>query len=218
MNLKGHTREIVLGLMLVVLVAYFLWPTVPGDAQDTVEGGGGGRAGAVVLNSPDVDLALLSMQPGEYRGGGRNLFDYGKIQPPPPSAEELERLAREAEARRLREEEERRLQEEERERLRQEALRRQKELAEQRLNQASTPAAAAKPIPPTFPYKFIGVLGQAEERIAIFLDEKDFFMAQEGEDVKEDFRIVQIGYDTLRIGYTDPVFEGESEILQMGKK
>ena len=62
------------------------------------------------------------------------------------------------------------------------------------------------------------MLGQAEEKIAIFLDEKDFFMAKEGEAMKEDFRIVKIGYDTLQLGYTDPVFEGESEILQMGKK
>ena len=35
--------------------------------------------------------------------------------------------------------------------------------------------------------------------------------------MKEDFRIVKIGYDTLQIGYTDPQFKEESRILQMGK-
>jgi hypothetical protein len=220
-NLKGHTREIVLGGVLVALLFYFLMPAAPIEDTSSVDGDGtspviGGAR--TLLDAPDVDLALLTQQPGEYEGGGRNLFDYGRILPPPPSQEELDRLAREAEERRKREEEERLRREAEQEALRKAARERQAELAARRANQApSEPAPPPKPIPPSFPCKFIGVLGESSNKIAIFLDDKDFLMAHEGETVKEDFRIVKIGYDTLQIGYTNPQFEEESRILQMGK-
>lgn len=221
MSLKGHTREIVLGVLLVAALVYLFLPSAPqaGDlsAQDedrqTVTG-----TAASILNGPDVDLALLTQQPGDYDGGGRNLFDYGRIVPPPPTEEELARRARLAEDARLRAEEERKLRQEEEEALRLAALKRQKELGDKRRNiPKPPPREPAKPVAPSFPYKFIGVLGESESRIAIFVDDQDFLLAMEGEDVKEDFRIMRIGYDTLQIGYTDPQFKEESRILQMGK-
>jgi hypothetical protein len=222
MNLKGHMRELVLGVALVALLFYLFMPSVPqggdpgadGEERKAVTG-----AAASILDGPDLDLALLTQQPGDYDGGGRNLFDYGHIAPPPPSAEELARRAREAEAARLRAEEERKLREAEQERLREEARKRQEELAKQRREEPKPPPPKEppKPVPPDFPYKFIGILGEADSKIAIFLDDSDFLLAKEGEDVKEEFRIVRIGYDTLQIGYTDPQFTEESRILQMGK-
>ena len=218
MSLKGRMREIVLGVILVAALFYLFLPSAP-QAGDPSEDDQGRQAvtgtAASILNGPDVDLALLTQQPGDYDGGGRNLFDYGRIAPPPPSAEELARRARLAEEARLRAEEERKRREEEQEALRLAARERQKKLAEGRRN-APKPEPP-KPVPPNFPYKFIGLLGESESKIAIFLDNKDFLLAKEGEDVKEDFRIMRIGYDTLQIGYTDPQFKEESRILQMGK-
>ncbi len=221
MSLKGHMREIVLGVILVAALFYLLLPSAP-QAGDASEDGQGRQAvtgtAASILNGPDVDLALLTQQPGDYDGGGRSLFDYGRIVPPPPTAEELARRARLAEEARLLAEEERKRREEEQEALRLAALERQKKLDEANRNRPKPPPPAPpKPVPPNFPYKFIGVLGEPESKIAIFLDDKDFLLAKEGEDVKEDFRIVRIGYDTLQIGYTDPQFKEESRILQMGK-
>ncbi len=221
MSLKGHMREIVLGVILVAVLVYLFLPSVP-QAGDPSEDGQGSQAvtgtAASILNGPDVDLALLTQQPGDYDGGGRNLFDYGHIVPPPPTAEELARRARLAEEARLAAEEERRRREEEQEALRLAALERQRKLEEERRNAPKPPPREPpKPVPPDFPYRFIGVLGESKSKIAIFLDDKDFLLAKEGEDVKEDFRIVRIGYDTLQIGYTDPQFKEESRILQMGR-
>ena len=221
MSLKGHLREIVLGVILVATLFYLFLPSAP-QAGDFLAHGEDPQAvtgtAASILDGPDVDLALLTQQPGDYDGGGRNLFDYGRIVPPPPTEEELARRARLAEEARLRAEEERKLRQEEEEALRLAALKRQKELDDKRRNAPKPPPRLlAKPVAPNFPYKFIGVLGESESRIAIFVDDQDFLLAMEGEDVKEDFRIMRIGYDTLQIGYTDPQFKEESRILQMGK-
>ena len=37
------------------------------------------------------------------------------------------------------------------------------------------------------------------------------------ETVKEDFQIQRIGYDSLEMGFTDPLFAGESRVIPMGK-
>ncbi len=220
MSLKGRTREIVMGVSLLALLIYLFGPALstPDELLSESDRSSPTVSGVnAVLDGPDVDLALLTQQPGDYKGQGRNLFDYGRIAPPLPTQEELEaarlealRLKRLAEAKRESEDAKRA-------RMRQEALDRQKKLAETRKPISSQPPAPAKPKPPNFPYQFIGVIGPAEAKIAIFVDDKDFLMAQEGETLKEDFRIVKIGYDTLQIGYTDPQFEEESRILQMGK-
>lgn len=219
MSLKGHTREVVLGVSLVALLFYFFMPSAPPGSDlspDSEERRAVTGTVASILNTPDVDLALLAQSLGDYDGGGRNLFDYGRIVPPPPSAEEIARRKREAEELRRLAEEERKRREAEQEALREAARKRQVEMAN-RKPAPPPPKQPPKPVPPSFPYKFIGVLGESESKIAIFLDEGDFVLAQEGEKVKEDFRIVRIGYDTLQIGYTDPQFEEESRILQMGK-
>jgi len=220
MNLKGHMREVVLGVVLVALMFYLFLPSAP-QAEDLSPEDEARKAVSItaanILAGPDVDLALLTQQPGDYDGGGRNLFDYGVIKPPPPSAEELARRAAEAEKARLAAEEQRKRMEAEREAARLAALKRQKELDARRRDAPPPPREPARPVPPDFPYKFIGVLGPSTARIAIFVDADDFFLAKEGEDMKEDFRIDEIGYDTLQIGYTDPQFKEESRILQMGK-
>lgn len=223
MTLKGHMREVVMGVGLAALLLYLFLPSVPemGDlSEDARRRQALTGTAASILDGPDVDLALLTQQPGDYDGGGRNLFDYGRIMPPPPSAEELARRAREAEKAKKRAEEEREAERLRQEALRADALKKQQELADRRRD-APPPVpkepAKPKPVAPNFPYKFIGVLGEVESRIAIFVDDNDFLLAKEGEEVKEKFRIVKIGYDTLQIGYTDPQFKEESRILKMGK-
>lgn len=220
MKLRGHPREIALALILAAVLFWLFRPVPPSEATPPRDGDAEGVERALqTLQVPGVDLALLSVQrPGEYEGGGRNLFDYGVIKPPPPSAEELARRAAEAEEQRRREEEEQRRREAERERLRKEALEKQRALAAQRAAEADRPPPGPpKPIPPEIPFRFIGVVGEPTQKIAIFLEDKEFLLAQEGETLKEAFRLERIGYDTLEIGFTDPQFSDETRILQMGK-
>ncbi|MEE9127891.1 MAG: hypothetical protein V3U11_12195, partial [Planctomycetota bacterium] len=142
MSLKGHLREIVLGVVLVAALFYWFLPSVP-QGGDLSAQGGEPRAvtgtAASILNGPDVDLALLTQQPGDYDGGGRNLFDYGRILPPPPSAEELARRARLKEEARLLAEKERKRREEEQEKARLLELARQEKLAKDRANRPKPP-------------------------------------------------------------------------------
>ena len=218
MSAKGHAREIILGIALMVFVLWYFSPTAPPLV------GGTGESGEAVEDplrwmidrlQQGGDLEALVQVAGTYEGGGRNLFDYGVIKPPGPTPEELARLAEE---RRKREQEERERQAEA-ERLRKEAMARQSSQARdeaRRAAQDATPPPPAKPVPPAIDLKFIGVIGDPADKIAIFLDGKDFLLAQEGDVVKEQFQIMKISYDTLQMGFTDPRFEEENRILPMG--
>ena len=73
------------------------------------------------------------------------------------------------------------------------------------------------PPPPEIDVKFIGMVGASEDKIAIFLDGNEFLLAKVGETIKEHFRVEEIGYDTLRMGYTDPQFEDEHRVLHLGE-
>lgn len=219
MSLKGHIREIVLGAVLLVIVFWYFSPSAPPPAEEGEQDEA--KTEDLLLEAirrirGAGEVAEMIRNVDSYDGGGRNLFDYGVIKPPPPSQEELDRLAAERAAR----EEAERLKREEAERLRAEAQRRLEEQARLAARNATPPppAAPAKPVPPNVNVKFIGVIGDPEDKIAIFLDKDDFILAKEGDTVKDDFVVQQISYDTLRMGFTDPRFEGESRILPMGEK
>ena len=216
--MRGRAREIVLGTLLLVLL---IWAFRPGGTpeamqnlqpdQEPIDWVGITRT---ILETVKISDALDPA--GDYKGGGRNLFDYGVVKPPPPSPEELERRRKAAEERARREAEARA----EAQRLRQEAEERQREaqrLAALRARQdTATPAPPAKPVPPPLTLKFIGVVGEPDHEIAILLDGTDFLLATEGETVKEAFRVEEIGYESLQMGYTDPQFEGEHKLMQLG--
>ena len=82
---------------------------------------------------------------------------------------------------------------------------------------APAPAAAEEERAPAIDLRYMGMVGATEDKIAIFLDGNEFLLAKEGEVVKEHFRVMEIGYDTLRMGYTDPYFEDEHRIMNLGE-
>jgi hypothetical protein len=215
-SLKGHVRELVLGIALVVIVLWYVTPAPPPDLAAPVEEAapGGDPVVEVIRRLREIGSPVAAGARGDYKGGGRNLFDYGVIVPPPPTPEELARMEEE---RRRREEEERQRREEA-ERLRQEALERQREEARKAAERAARepPPPPPKPVPPAIDVTFIGVIGEPENKIAIFLDGKDYLLAKEGEVVKGKFRVQKISYDTLQMGFTDPRFASENRILPMG--
>jgi len=220
MSLRGHTREIVLSALLLVVLFYYLRPAPPDalpgqrpkeeQTRDVI---------LELMNRWDVQGSVEDIRAGsgvDQQGNGRNLFEYGK---PPVKAPTPEELAAIEEARRKREEEER-LRREEAERLRQLALeKQQRDAAEaaRRISEPVVPPPPPKAIPPSINLKYIGMVGEPDDKIAIFLDGAQFLMAREGETVKEDFRIEKISYDTLQMGFTDPRFEGETRLMPMGE-
>ena len=106
---------------------------------------------------------LLTQQPGDYDGGGRNLFDYGRIAPPPPTPEELARRARLAEEARLAGREGAQAPRGgagERCAWRHSSGRRSWTKSASNAAPPTAPMEPPKPVPPDFPYKFIGVMGR----------------------------------------------------------
>lgn len=161
-----------------------------------------------------------------YDLGGRNLFQYGTIKPPPPSPEELERM-RKAEEARLKA-----LEDQARERqaaeaaaraAREAAAQQAREVAEQQRAKApppvAEPKAPPKPPPPPIDLKLVGYLGPPEAKIAVFYapKSKEIVLGKKGEVIEGKFTVLDIGVESVDMGYADPAHAGSKKTIQMGK-
>lgn len=188
--------------------AAWLWYSGGGDVERR---GGATRAsreasGAVAVGeAPVVRLDLLARQPPDYDGGGRDLFKYAQ-RPPSP-----------AEIRRMREEEERRRRaaEEAARRAAEEATRRAAEEAARQAELARNPPPPPPPQPPAISLRFIGVIGPPKDKIAIFETGKELLLAKKGEAVQGEFRVVDIKYQSVVMGYTRKEFRHVTRELPM---
>ena len=219
---EERKKQALLGAVVILLLAVFYFNFGGGKNSEWNRAGLEGSDAKTLLAAlpqiPPVPWERLAEGATDYNPKGRNLFKFGYIPPPPPSAEDLAAMERarkaEAEARRKQQEQRMRTQEN-----------RQKRFMEQQKNQ---PAKAAPPPQkvtqtpgpppaPEVPFKFIGYLGPAEGKIAVLVDGEDFYLGREGEPLGEDFRIVEIGYEWVRIGYTDPRFVNQTRRIAMGE-
>lgn len=214
-------REVVLGLLLVLLVVA-VWKNVGGAAVGGggVDGGGSGRG-----SRPDLgDLRLYpidwaSLQAGRpaYDPNGRNIFQYGQIPPPPPPV----LTAAEKAAIKLAQDNAQKERERQMELMRQQAAEaanarvaeeaRQKEL---QLN-PPPPPPPPKPQPPPITYKFIGYFGPAKNKVAVLYDGADQIFVRQGEELPKGIKVLEIGYESIKFGFTDPQFRDESRTLPM---
>jgi hypothetical protein len=211
-SLTQRGQEIVLGVLLVVLGGVLWWvlwgggaPGAPGTALV-----GGGRADLAGLKVYPVDWAALTAPRPAYDPNGRNIFQFGAIPAPtPPPLTDAEKAAIEAARRRAAAEEA----------ARQLALQQQQQATQQQAAQQQaqplTPPPPPRPQPPPVPYKFIGYVGPPERKIAVLHDGTDFLFARRGEVVGGKFRIVEIGYETIKFGFTDPQFKGDTQTIPM---
>jgi hypothetical protein len=73
--------------------------------------------------------------------------------------------------------------------------------------------AAKLPDPPEMNLKFVGFIGPPAEKTVFLIDEEaeENYIGGVGEAIAGQFRILEIGYEYIEIGYTDPIFEGQSE-------
>ncbi len=212
--MKGRMKEIILGA-LVVATAYALWQNLGGGAAGP---GGPGRSGSashidpLSIKLPQVNWAALQAPRPAYDPSGRNIFTWGVIAAPTPvpltKAEQaaIEKARAESEKARLAAEAA----------AQQAAAEAQKTaVAEQQRIASLPPPPPPKPLPPAINYKFIGYFGPSEHKIAILHDGNDMVFVRQGEKVGEQFRILEIGYESIKFGYTDPKFKGETTTLPM---
>jgi len=53
--------------------------------------------------------------------------------------------------------------------------------------------------------------------MAVLYSGNDIILAQMGDTVNKEFRILDIGYDWVKIGYVDPQFTDQWQKLRMGQ-
>ena len=229
-ELKKRRRELVLAGALLVVVTVFFYTQSGGGSS----GGAGeeavmvtgppaavakamGKIGSVKL--PGVLLERLSDERVPYDPTQRNIFRYGNLPPPPPSPEELAQIAAAKQAA---------------EQARQAAI--QAELDAQKNREAAEEAARnappidpatglpvgqvppppPKPMPPAITLRYSGYLGSERDKMAVLYSGEDMLLARSGDVVEKQFKILDIGYDWVKIGYVDPQFADQYQKLRMG--
>jgi len=212
-------REVVLGLLMVLLAAA-LWKNLGG-----LPGGGGGDTGVPGRGTrPDVaslklyaiDWAALDAPRPSYDPNGRNIFQFGVLPPPPPPvlspAEQAAIRKAQEDAARERERQQELLRQQQEE----QARRNQEQAEAQRVAQANQPPPPPpKPQPPPITYKFIGYFGPADAKVAVLYDGADMLFVRRGDDLPKGIKVIDIGYESIKFGFTDPQFKDESRTLPM---
>jgi hypothetical protein len=219
-DLLAKRREVLLGLMLVLLAAA-VWRNLAGGGTGAGSVGAAGALGRVsrpdlaTLRLYPVDWAALERPRPSYDPNGRNIFQFGTIPPPPPpvltpaeqaairKAQELAQKEREKQAALLAQQQEEASKRAEEERIR---------LANQ---PPPPPPPPPKPQPPPVNYKFIGYFGPADRKIAVLHDGTDIVFVKEGEVLPKGIRVLEIGYESIKFGFAEPQFKDESRTLPM---
>lgn len=215
-GLMARRKEIMLGGLLLAL-AVVLWRNLTSDAGSSGTAGplDGLRGGLDIASMQIYDVPWVALEAARpsYDPAGRNIFQFGK--PPPPVAPQLtadeEAAIREAQRRAAEE------------RRRQQALLNSRQSEKQEPAQAANtpvgppppPPPPPKPTPPPINYKFIGYLGPADHKIAVLHDGKEMIFVSRGEELDNSFRVLEIGYESIKFGFTDPQFKDESRTLPM---
>lgn len=214
--MMAKRKEILLGVLLVLLVLVF-WKNITGDGtvigSGSRSGGAGGSIDYAAKKLYPVPWALLTSTRSTYDPEGRNIFQFGRVAPPPAPKIDASQQKAIDDARRRAEE------------ARLAALRKAQEQKKATPPppppQVTTrtapppPAEPPKPTPPRITYKFIGYLGPPQNKIAVLHDGTDMVFVSSGDELEEKFRILDIGYESIKIGYLDPQFAAESRTLPM---
>ncbi len=207
---RPTSREIVLAAFLLVIAVGYLWyRSGSSTARDVLLAADeNAKKEAQPPPAPVVRTDLLAMRAAGYETHGRDLFQYAAR---PPSVEEVQRMKEEA-ARRKREAEEAA------KRAAEEAARRQKEQEEIAKEMAIHPPPPPPPTPPAISFRYLGYLGPKEAKIAVFENGNEMLLARKGEVVAKEFKVVDIKYDTIVMGFVRPEFEGQTRELAMMRK
>ena len=203
---KASTKEILAlvlfaGLAIVVYLQYARG-AFSGNAQVAVA-----RTAAKEVEPSSLpalmDVTLAQNPEAKIRENSRNLFNYAKS---PDQVSEERRQAAEAE-------------------------RQAREAAERRRLQAEAEAKAAMerakyerdhpPVPPAPPinFRFIGKMGDVKSPIAILEEASpggDKYTVKEGEVVLDKYKILKIDFDSVTIGYVNPLYAQETKTIKMG--
>ena len=167
----------------------------------------GKRAKPLTADDVPVVATLLGKgATGETFTRERNLFSYAKS-PEALHAEEAERqrLAAEAAARAKADAE--RAAEAAKAAAEQQALARKAEAERLEIERQNAILHPKPPVPPSFPYQYVGTIGPADDPYAILLGvDRQFRYAKAGDVVDRKFKVEYVGAVRLDLSYTEPQF------------
>jgi hypothetical protein len=213
--LPAKSKELLLGALLCA-IGIVVWVNL-GSMQQSERaagrrGGPAGRIDPASIKVYPVDWAALTATRPSYDPNGRNIFQFGALPRPTPvpltpaeqeAIRKAQQAAQEAAAQQA---------------AQQQVAQQAAQAAAQRAAEEQAklpPPPPPRPVPPSFNYKFIGYIGPPEHKIAVLHDGTDLVFVKKGEVITGSFRILDIGYESIKIGYTDPQFRGESQTLPM---
>ena len=228
--LKKRQREIAMGVVMLGVLAFFLYSRA----------GGGSAAGAsdeatfVTGPPPNVEKAMAKISSAKipavllerlsedkipYDPSQRNIFRYGNLPPKPPTKEEL--AAIEAAKKAAEDARQAAIQ------AAMDAQKKQAEALEAAKNQPPidpatglpvgvAPPPPPKPVPPPITLRYSGYLGSDQNKMAVLYNGEDMLLVRTGDVVEKQFKVLDIGYDWVKIGYVDPQFADQYQKLRMG--
>lgn len=123
---------------------------------------------------PVVQLAHLTGDPENYNANARNLFSY--YTPPPPVQKRQPPTPRKAQE--------------------------QQAPAPVVRRPPPGPAPVRDPPPPSPNFRYIGFMGPKDNKIAVLEQGDEVLLAAMGEEIDEQFKVVDFKYEALVIGYT----------------
>ena len=71
-------------------------------------------------------------------------------------------------------------------------------------------------MPPPITLRYSGYLGSEQHKMAVLYSGDDMLLARAGDVVEKQFKVLDIGYDWVKIGYVDPQFADQYQKLRMG--
>jgi hypothetical protein len=180
---------LVVALLFVTAALWNFWPRAPKvPAADAVQANPAGHKQAAGMPALETFKgSLLAHQARAFKGAERNPFGYGQAKPDPDAIAKLQQEAAERKAQ-----------------------------DEQAAREAAERAAAQPPPPPvpirpSFPYPFMGYIGPPRDEFAVFKDTKGYFYVRRGEIIMNQFVVLDIGYESVELGYV-----GTSESVRIG--
>ena len=84
----------------------------------------------------------------------------------------------------------------------------------------TAPPKPRAPTPPKITFKYLGLLGPKNDKIAVFetgSEEEDPVLIRVGEVIEKKFRLLGFQYEAVLIGYVDERFKDQNTELEMEK-
>ena len=173
----------------VFAVAYFGREQVGAGVRDARDKADMG----IVKQYPEVLLSMLSPEIADYDPDGRNLFKYYTPPPKRPTQDKTPKPPP--------------------------ITRNNPPIRNEPVAQRVNPTKVDRgPQVPNMGFDYLGYLGPKDNKIAVFAEGEELLLARIGDVIQKQFKLVDFGYETVVMGYTDDTFKDETkELAQVGR-